>query len=91
MSCQELSGRSYKVVLGWSLSLLDLKAHGRGHTANQLQLLPVPDLQQLRKCPGHPEAYHCLLIASKAQLLKDPWVVCKLGEARALSESPGLG
>lgn len=39
--------RRYKAICHWCLTLLELKAHERGHIANQGQLPPILGLPQL--------------------------------------------
>lgn len=36
-----LPSRSYKAIRDWSLLVLDLELHERGHAANRGQLLPI--------------------------------------------------
>lgn len=63
------------------MPVLDLKVCETGYTANIGQLPPVPSLRKLSKSLGHPKACYYLPAAYKAQLLKEPQVVCELGEA----------
>lgn len=78
-----LSVRSYKAISSWYLPILDLKVCGRCYATNLGCLPSVLPWAVQQKAEGTlrpAAAYWHLLAAHKAESLKEPWVVCKLGE-----------
>lgn len=54
MTCLGLSGRNYKMICDWSLTVLDLEVHGRGQAGKWDWPLLVLGLMQLKGPQGLP-------------------------------------